>query len=301
VTNKRRFGGFPIVKDRKLRIYSGATAVVTGGASGIGRAFAEELTKRGCEVVIFDLQSDLAEEVVASLVRDGRKVSFIKGDVCSVTAAHRALEVTLQRTGRIDFMFNNAGIGLGAEVSDHAAEDWHGIIDVNLNGVVNGIQAAYPIMIEQGFGHIVNTSSVGALKPCPGATSYAATKAAVFELSRSLRIEAQEHGVRVSVLCPGVIRTPILFGGKFGKTPEGISKEQLSDMWETLRPMDPNAFARKALNGIAENKAIIIIPAWWKVFWYIDRLSPKLSLLINKKLYQKTKRELFEEILTKPR
>jgi len=276
-----------------LRIFSGATAIVTGGASGIGRALSQELAKRGCEVVIADLQSEPAKEVVQGVLSLKGKASFMKADVSDFAAIDEVVKTTVERTGRLDYMFNNAGIGIGLDVRDHTIEDWNRIIDVNLTGVVNGIQAAYPIMIRQGFGHIVNTSSIGGLKPTPGAVSYAATKAAVFQLSRSLRIEAEEYGVRVSVFCPGVIRTPILYGGKYGKLPKGISRDQLEKMWDQLRPMDPNIFAGTALNEVARNKAIIILPAWWKLFWYLDRLSAIFSSYVNRKLYQKSKRELF--------
>ena len=280
------------MRDRKLRIFSGAVAIVTGGASGIGRALSQELAKRNCEVVVVDLQSELAEEVVQGIRREGEKASFIKADVSDFAAIEQAVNETFQRVGRLDYVFNNAGIGIGLDVRDHTIDDWNRIVDVNLKGVVNGIQAAYPAMIHQGFGHIVNTSSVGGLKPTPGVASYAGTKAAVFEISRSLRIEAEEHGVRVSVLCPGVIRTPILYGGKYGKRPKGVSKDRLEEMWKQLRPMDPNIFARVALKAVAQNKPVIIVPAWWKIFWYLDRLSERLSTHINKK-YQKTKRDFF--------
>jgi len=276
-----------------LRVFSGAVAIVTGGASGIGRALSRELVKLDCEVVVVDLQSELAEEVVQGIRKDGGKASFIKADVSDFAGLDQAVNATIQQAGRLDYMFNNAGIGIGLDVRDHTMDDWNCIVDVNLKGVINGIQAAYPIMINQGFGHIVNTSSVGGLKPTPGLVSYAATKAAVFELSRSLRIEAEEYGVRVSVLCPGVIRTPIMYGGKYGKPPRGISKDQLERIWKQVRPMDPNIFARKALRAVGQNKPFIIIPAWWKIFWYLDRVSPMLSMAINKRLYRKMKKEFF--------
>jgi NAD(P)-dependent dehydrogenase (short-subunit alcohol dehydrogenase family) len=281
------------VGDRKLRIFSGAVAIVTGGASGIGRALSRALAKRHCEVVLVDLQSELAAGVVQVIRKEGGKASFIHADVSDFAAMDRAVNTTIQQTRRLDYMFNNAGIGIGLDVRDHTIEDWHRIVDVNLKGVINGIQAAYPVMINQGFGHIVNTSSMGGLKPTPGVVSYAATKAAVFQISRSLRIEAQEYGVRVSVLCPGVVRTPIMFGGAYGKIPEGISKDKLEQIWKQFRPMDPEIFARTALRAVGQNKAFIIIPAWWRIFWYLDRVSTMLSMAVNKGFYRKVKRECF--------
>ena len=276
-----------------LRAFSGGTAIVTGGASGIGEALCRELARRHCEVVVVDLESDLGQEVAQGIQDQGGKASFIEADVSDFGAVDQAVKATLERTGRIDYMFNNAGIGIGLDVRDHTIDDWNRIVDVNLNGVINGIQAAYPVMIEQGFGHLVNTASIGGLKPMPGAVSYAVTKAAVYELSRSLRMEAREYGVRVSVFCPGVIRTPMLYGGRHGKLPKGINREQLDKVWKQVRPMDPNVFAEKALNSVARNQAIIIIPAWWKAFWYLDRLSALLSMHVNRRLYQRTKNEIY--------
>jgi short-subunit dehydrogenase len=109
----------------------------------------------------------------------------------------------------------------------------------------------------------------------------------VVGLSKSLRAEAASAGVQVSVLCPGAIRTPILDGGgKYGKILVDISSEQQRAMWERLKPMAPDVFASKTLNAIAKNKAIIVIPSWWKLFWLIDRLFPSLGIFLSQKQYQ---------------
>ena len=135
-------------------------------------------------------------------------------------------------------------------------------------------------MLNQGFGHIVNTAALAGLVPEAGSPSYTTTKHAVVALSRVLRAEAATEGIRVSVLCPGFVRTPILEGGgKYGKHLMELTPEQerdLLDLIEKFRPMSPNVFARKALDAIARNKAIIVIPSWWKLLWWMDRLSPSL-------------------------
>ena len=115
---------------------------------------------------------------------------------------------------------------------------------MNLRGVAHGIQAVYPIMIRQHWGHIVNTASMAGLITSPGNASYTATKHAVVAISKTLRLQAERHSVQVSVLCPGVIRTPILTGGQYGRTKlTGISDEELLKRWERLRPMAPEKFA----------------------------------------------------------
>jgi short-subunit dehydrogenase len=129
-------------------------------------------------------------------------------------------------------------------------------------------------MLRQGFGHIINTASVGAFIPMPLTIPYSTTKHAVLGLSKSLRAAAACQGIRVSVLCPGVIRTPILSNSKFGKNLWNLTPQQSMDYWEKYKPMDPDDFAREALDAVAKNQDIIIIPASWKRYWQINGLFP---------------------------
>jgi NAD(P)-dependent dehydrogenase (short-subunit alcohol dehydrogenase family) len=269
---------------------------VTGGASGIGRALAEELAKRGCEVILADLQVELAEEVVSEICSSGGKAKAVKIDVTDYPAMEQLIQETVRRTGRLDYIFNNAGIAIGGYVNHYGIEDWNRVVDVNLRGVINGIQAAYKMMLQQGFGHIVNTASMAGLMPGPGNVSYTTTKHAVVGLSRSLRAEAAQLGVRVSVLCPGVVRTPILEGGKYGKMLIDIPPEQVRQLFEKLKPMSPHLFAKKVLRLVAKNRAIIIVPSWWKAFWWINRLSPSLGMFLSQKRFQKVQKKLGIEI-----
>ena len=191
----------------------------------------------------------------------------------------------------MDYIFNNAGIAIACTADHYTVSDWNKIIDINLRGVVNGIQASYKIMIEQGFGHIVNTASMAGLMPNPLGVAYAATKHAVVGLSKSLRAEASGKGIRVSVLCPGVIRTPILQGEKYGKILMDIPAEKVRAMWEEFKPMSPDVFARKALDTVAENKAIIIEPWQWKLVWWLDRLFPSLIMAVAQNRFRKMQKE----------
>jgi NAD(P)-dependent dehydrogenase (short-subunit alcohol dehydrogenase family) len=275
-----------------LRIFEGAVAIVTGGASGIGRALAEELARRGSEVILADLQYELAQEVASKISSAGGKATVKQVNVTDFMALESLVQETVNRTGRLDYMFNNAGIGIAGEVWQHRIEDWDRIIDVNLRGVVNGIQAAYSVMYKQGFGHIVNTSSMAGLIPTPFEAGYVATKYAVVGLSKAIRIESISRGIRVSVICPGVIRTPILRGGKYGKMLADIPIDKMEPLFERFRPMSPVIFARKVLNAIAKNRAIIVFPTWWKVFWWLHRLSPSLWIFLAHRWFRKSQKEL---------
>lgn len=258
--------------------FSGKIAFVTGGASGIGAALATNLAGAGAEVWIADRQLEAARELAQRLSGGGATAHAIELDVRSFPAFEGAVARAVQQSGRIDHLFNNAGIGVGGEVDSYTLDDWNDVLDVNLHGVVHGIQAVYPIMIRQGSGHIVNTASMAGLLASPGAVSYTAAKHAVVAISRALRLEAERHGVSVSVLCPGAIRTPILTGGKYGRmTKTGAGDEALLKFWEPMRPMAPEKFAARVLRAVSRNDAIIIVPGWWKALWYLERLSPAVS------------------------
>ncbi len=276
---------------KAIRIFYDATAIVTGGASGIGRALAEELGRRGCEVVLADMQIEMAQDVATQIQTSGGRAKAVEVDVTDFPAMERLVRKTVESSGRLDYIFNNAGIVIGCTANHYSIEDWNKIIDINLRGVVNGIQAAYFIMIDQGFGHIVNTASMAGLMPNPVNVAYAATKHAVVGLSQSLRVEAAQMGIRVSVICPGVIRTPILEGGKYGKILMNIPAEKLRDMLEELMPMAPDVLAKKVLNAVAKNRAIIIVPYFWKLLWWLNRLSPALGMAFAQNRFKKMQKE----------
>jgi NAD(P)-dependent dehydrogenase (short-subunit alcohol dehydrogenase family) len=267
----------------------GRVAIVTGGASGIGSALARRLSADGADVWVADRRLEPAREVVAGL---GPRAHAIELDVRDPASFAHVVDEVVQQSGRLDFLFNNAGIGVGAEVDSHTLEDWNDVIDVNLRGVVHGIHAAYPVMIRQHGGHIVNTASMAGLMTSGGQASYSATKHAVVALSRSLRVEADRHGVQVSVLCPGVVRTPIFTGGAFGRmdAPGMTDAQIVKAFWEPLRPMDPDVFARRALRCVYRGDDIIVVPWWWKSIWYLERLSPALSLRLAKLAMTGTRR-----------
>src|SRR5580693_10646078 len=162
---------------------SGKIAFVTGGASGIGAALATKLVDKGAEVWIADRQIDSAAELAEHLNSVGGKAHPIELDVRSYPSLERAVAEAVQQSGRIDYLFNNAGIGVGGEVDSYTLDDWNDVFDVNLRGVVHGIQAVYPIMIQQHSGHIVNTASMAGLVAGAGEAGYAAAKHAVVAIS----------------------------------------------------------------------------------------------------------------------
>ena len=228
--------GYPSAMASSL---SGKIAFITGGASGIGAALATKLADGGAEVWIADRQIGPAQELAQRLNSGGAKAHAIELDVRSYPSFECAAAVAVQQSGHIDYLFNNAGIVVSGEIDSYGLDDWNDVFDVNLRGVVHGIKAVYPIMIRQHSGHIVNTASMAGLVTTPGEGSYTATKHAVVAISKTLRVEAERHGVQVSVLCPGVIRTPILTGGQYGRNFPDLSEEEFLKNWGPARRRSP--------------------------------------------------------------
>jgi len=275
--------------NRELRTFEGATAIVTGAASGIGKAISLELSSRGCTVILADRQIGLADKLAGEINSNGGSAWARDVDVSNYSEVEELVNDVVDKAGRLDYMINNAGIGMGGPVEDYELDDWNRTIDVNLRGVTNGIQASYRFMISQGFGHIVNTSSIAGLIPSPGSVAYTASKFAVAGLSQALRVEAELHGVRVSVLCPGSVRTPILEGGKYGKLPRGITPEKAKEYWGNL-PVSAEVFAKIAVDQIARNKAVIVSPKLWAALYWVYRFSWSLWFRVSKKGFIKAKK-----------
>jgi len=275
-----------------IRVFSGGVAIITGGASGIGRGFGEALAARGCEVVLADLQIDLAEQVAAGINSSGGRATAVEVDVVKHEQVVSVVKQTVDRCGRLDYMFNNAGIVIFGEASEFEIPDWERSIDVNLRGVIHGVDAAYRVMLKQGFGHIINTGSIAGLMPWPMEIGYSTTKHAVVGLTTALRAEAADAGVRVSALCPGLVRTPILDGGKYGKWIRPYPKEKVAALMESTRPFPLDKFVELALKQIARNKAIIVIPFMYRILWRMYRLSPLLGIAMARMLFQGMRKQL---------
>ena len=248
--------------------YRNKIALVTGGASGIGRGLTEALARRGATVVCADINADGAQKTVSSIQRGRGSARAARLDVTREDEVNRIVDETVARYGRLDFMFNNAGIGIGGEFRDTTTEHWRRIIQVNLWGAIYGTTAAYRVMIRQGFGTIVNMASIAGLLPIPTLAAYAAVKHAVVGLSISIRPEAADLGVRVCVVCPGAVDT-----GLFKTTPIlGADKEGLLERFPFV--MDVETAVPKILRGVRRNKAVIVFPLSNCLLWRFYRMWP---------------------------
>jgi NAD(P)-dependent dehydrogenase (short-subunit alcohol dehydrogenase family) len=273
--------------------FDGQVAVVTGAASGIGRALSAALARRGAVVVLADIDEAgvkaAADEIGAGAA--GR-VSGRALDVADADAFRELVGAVVADHGHIDLLFNNAGVGIWGDVADLTLAHWNRVIDINLRGVVHGVAAAYPVMIAQGRGHIVNTASLAGLIPGPMLVPYSMTKHAVVGLSTGLRAEAAAHGVRVSVVCPGLIDTPILDKGNPPDLPNVPNPvDGRSMLSESMgRPYPPASLAEDVLAGVARNRAFIVSPRHARVAWAVYRASPELFARSLPALLARTRR-----------
>ncbi|MGX1598411.1 SDR family NAD(P)-dependent oxidoreductase [Dietzia maris] len=260
---------------------AGASAVVTGGGSGIGAALCRALVAAGAHVVVADIDLAAARRVAEDVTttRSGPGAGSAGAgsaepahlDVTDAAAVAALVEEVVSTRGGLDLMFANAGITWGGDTDKLTLEQWNAIIDVNVRGVVHCVHAAYPHMIDRGAGAIVLTASMGGLCPAGLITSYAMTKHAVVGLGLSLRAEAAGHGIGVTVVCPAAVDTAILDKGEL----DGFDGRHFYlDGQGVRRPLDPDRLAASVLDGVARNRALVIEPARARATWRLQRLAP---------------------------
>lgn len=185
-----------------------AVAVVTGGASGIGRATVRELARRGARVVVADIHEDRLEEVRVEVEESGGRVLTVRCDVAFDDQVEHLRREALEEMGRVDIVMNNAGVVAMGPPETMTMQDWDWILQVNLYGVIRGVRAFLPHMLERGTGHIVNTASLAGMYAYAwDAVPYITGKFAVAGFTEALALYARPLGVGVSLLCPGVVET----------------------------------------------------------------------------------------------
>ena len=231
----------------------GKVALVTGGASGIGRGCAERLAQEGATVVITDVQDHKGAEVVEAITKAGGRVEYLHHDVTSEPAWIEVVGQVKARHGRLDILVNNAGIGLGGPVLEMTLADFQRQTAVNVDGVFLGVKHSIPLMRLGGGGSIINMSSVAGLKGSPNLAGYCATKGAVRMFTKAVAMEcagAQDH-IRVNSVHPGIIETPIWVtvipqGGQPGTN----APPDLDAMSQMVVPLGVKGYPEDIANGV---------------------------------------------------
>lgn len=266
--------------------FKGKVAVVTGAGSGIGRSMAILLGSLGAHVCAADLNAASAIDTATSISEAGGEATGHTLDVTDAEAVEAFAAAVFTEHGRVDILHNNAGIGHAGPIEDTPLEDWRKILEVNVFGVVHGLHAFVPRMIEQGGdAHIVNTASMAGLVASAGMAPYVTSKFAVVGTSLTLDAELKRHGIRVTALCPGVIDTAIVKESTMRGAIEA-KHEKLTGFYKK-RGASPDVVARDAVTAILKKQVIKPSP-WWQVSpaWWIMRISPRAYTALARRTYK---------------
>jgi NAD(P)-dependent dehydrogenase (short-subunit alcohol dehydrogenase family) len=246
---------------------NGRVAVVTGGASGIGRAMAARFVAAGMKVVVGDIEKAALDDAVGELTTDGADVFGVVTDVSDAEQVQALADATMERHGAVHVVCNNAGVGGGGLSWEAPLSTWHWVMGVNFWGVVHGIHAFVPLLLQQDAGHVVNTASVAGLVAAPYMGPYNASKHAVVGISETLHHEFALTGanVKVSVLCPGWVNTRIADSARNrpahlspAGTDEGAAAQEsvMHDMLQSMleNGMATDTVAAKVLDAIRDEQ-----------------------------------------------
>lgn len=201
-------------------------AIITGAGSGIGKAAALLFAEEGAIVIVGDINDESGKDTVAEINKNGGRATFQHINVSMAHEVKELINLTFSLYGKIDVLFNNAGMEVFTTIVETDEEDWDRMININLKGVFLGMKYVLPIMKNQGYGSIVNMASVAGLAAWPGLGVYSASKGGVVLLTKAAAAEYGRFGVRVNALCPGSIRTPLLDEQFFGSMEDPIAGEK---------------------------------------------------------------------------
>ena len=247
-----------------MKNVAGKVAFITGGANGAGLGMAKVFVKSGMKVIIADIRQDSLDRAMAHFGTD-RDIHAVRLDVMDRESFARAADETERVFGKVHLLCNNAGVNLFVPIEECTYNDWDWVMGVNFGGVVNGVQTFVPRIRKHGEGgHIVNTASMAAFLPSPGAGIYTASKFAVRGLSEALRFSLYRYNIGVSVFCPGLINSSIYESEKIRPqrlaSPENTAKSQKTmDVLPEIHKagMDPEEAGEKVLEGVRKNSLYI--------------------------------------------
>jgi len=233
-----------------------AVAVVTGGASGIGRATVRELARRGADVVVADIHEDRLEEVRVEIEAMGRRVLTVRCDVAYDRDVEHLRDEALEEMGRVDLVMNNAGVAALGPPETMTMADWDWVLQINLYGVIRGVRAFLPHMLARGSGHVVNTASLAGLFAYAWDTiPYITGKFAVAGFTEALALYARPLGVGVTLVCPGLVDTNL------GETARFVGVEDPGAWVRGIQlppPVTPEEVATRVCDAVAENRFLVL-------------------------------------------
>jgi NAD(P)-dependent dehydrogenase (short-subunit alcohol dehydrogenase family) len=270
-----------------MRELKGKVAVVSGAASGIGRAVSLELAREGCDLAICDVDAAGLEQTANEVRALGRRVSSHRVDVADREQMARYADQVVAEFGRVEILVNNAGVTVTADFEQHSLEDWEWILGVNLWGVIHGCKFFLPHLKQAGQAHIVNVSSVFGLIGVPGQSSYCATKFAVRGLSEALFAELKSHGIGVTCVHPAGVRTNIV---RSARTADAAAKAQAIDFIDN-NSITPERCAQQIVRAIRSDRIRLLdSPAAFAIDT-IKRMIPVGSQRVIEYGYRRARRK----------
>lgn len=261
-----------------IRIFEGATVLITGGASGIGRSLAFELAELKARIIVVDRNNDAGRALVEEMKQRGFEVEFNHVEMTATHEVEQLFKEVVQKYKAIDYVFNCAGIFMAGEIRDTPIENWKKVIDNNIWAVYNATHFSYQAMLPFRKGHIINLASAAGLFPVPIMGIYGSSKFAIVGLSHELRSEAKSFGIKVSVVCPTVVNTPLYDTAIYNK----VNKEKALKARDTLQT--PDAAARKIIKGVVKNRATIQTAFSTKLGWWLYRFAPSMYAVSARKV-----------------
>ena len=256
----------------KRRSYA-SSAVVTGAGSGIGRAFALELAKRGGQVVCADIALNTAKETVSLIEKAGGSALAVSADVSDIDAV-QALSASASEwlSSPVDLVINNAGVGAGGKaIGEVSIEDWQWVLGVNMWGVIHGCHVFAPQMKARGKGGIINVCSAASFAAAPGMGPYSVSKAAALALSETLAAELSSTDIAVTALCPTWVKTNIVKDGRIGDGVNTMANALIDRFGRS-----PTKIAKQTLDALDKRQLYVLPQIDARAIWRTKRLAPSL-------------------------
>jgi short-subunit dehydrogenase len=251
-----------------LKNFTNKSVLITGAATGIGRALAHELANRGAIVYVTALTTKESQIVVDEITSLNGKAIAAELDVGNFKDIEKMIELVVSEQGQLDIMINNAGVAYVGESYDMQIETIEKLAHINFSAVNVGAILAYRQMKKQGFGHILNTASMAGFLPTPGMAVYAATKHGVVGLTTSLASEGKDFNIVVKASCPGFIKSELM--NKSSKV-----SNNMSDYLDLLpEPIDASIAAKTIIDGLGKKPVLIFTPPYAKISYFLNRFIP---------------------------